>query len=141
MPKLNDSLSASSFTRARLSARSSSDIRTNRRGFSSIPQRLMRSLAVSLVCLRDATNTITGLSGECDLMARNVGRFMLCMSGQKPLCSGKPSMKISSGTGRTECLKLNKPSFTPSQFPRSMALAQAVDIPTMRTSPFFCDAM
>jgi len=84
---------------------------------------------------------MTGLSGLWFLMARNVGRFIDCISGQKPLTSGNPSMYSSKGTGRTECLKLNSPSFTPSQLPKSVALAQAVDMPRSRTAFFVDEAM
>lgn len=42
---------------------SSSGILTNRLGLSALAHRLMRSSAVRRVCLRDATNTSTGLSG------------------------------------------------------------------------------
>lgn len=42
---------------------SSSGMRTNLRGSSALVHRLIKSSAVSRVCLREATNTSTGLSG------------------------------------------------------------------------------
>ena len=44
-------------------------IRNHWRGFSSATQKVIRSRAVKRVCLRDDTNTKTGFSGECVVMA------------------------------------------------------------------------
>lgn len=54
--------------------------------------KLIRSLAVNRVCRRDGTNTMTGLEGLWFLTAKNVGRFIDCINGQKPLTSGNPSI-------------------------------------------------
>ncbi|KAH3668470.1 hypothetical protein OGAPHI_002224 [Ogataea philodendri] len=117
----------------RILCNSSSSIFKNLLGFSSIPQRWIRSSDVNRVCLLEATKINTGFVGECCLMAINAGLFMVFINGQNARLSGNPSMYICNGTGRTLGGKLNKPSLTPSHPAMSMALETAVDSPNSLT--------
>ena len=51
-------------------------------GRSSAAAYAMRSMAVSLVCRLDDTNTSAGFSGECVRIAAYVGLFIVAIRGQ-----------------------------------------------------------